>query len=916
MRGEYLPQSESEARAILGELARRRSGEFPPDLLVQQALAVTEGTDWSSRRAALDALLRRLGFAQRDELSIVERPRDGGAFGLYGLAGKRMDGGAQSKRRVARPYRTALYGLDPVRGSCDCPDFVRSSLGLCKHLMVVIEDVARDPSRSARVLREPSRGEATSARLCWEPVRAWTGQGDRLRGLFVAHGEPSAAPAGRPRRAKSSSGRQRGVAQWLDAGRPKPRVLEELGDRLAMLRELEAACADGALVAEPAAELVVREELARAERRHAARADASKIAAHLRSLKRPLYPFQQEGVTRFLEERRLLLADDMGLGKTIQAIAACHVLFTSGRVERGLVIVPASLKAQWVREWEVTTSKVPVVLVDGRAGERAKLYRTTKRGFLVISYELLLKDLALVHQFAPDLVVLDEAQRIKNWATKSSAYVMTLRPEWRLILTGTPMENRLEELATILDFVDDLALAPKWRLLPWHTTWEGTTALARTGARNLETLRLRLKPTLVRRLRRDVIRQLPPRTLVRVPVEMTEQQREEHDALAVPIVQLVQAAKRRPLRPQEFLRLMQLLAKQRMVSNGMALLQFDEVWPTYSRGRADEALLRGACSPKLTELQRIIGELVLRQGRKVIVFSQWRRMLQLAEWAVRDLLDENGLESVFFTGNESQDTRTSNVARLHEDPDVRVMFLTDAGGVGLNLQRAASACINLELPWNPAVLEQRIGRIHRLGQESPVDVVNLVSESGIESRIAGLVGNKRALFAGLFDGISDEVRYEQPAGFLREVERIIEPITIPELAVGPGSESPATMLSEVGDDVVLEQPAVEIGTQGGHTVVRAEAPGLWDRAPEIERSEDEAPATARGAEVPEATGFGIGGPSRVAELLAGVEVRSTPGGGLKLEAEPKAAAELAVLLDGLARLLRGAANGGGEGYSR
>src|SRR5690606_15704778 len=100
----------------------------------------------------------------------------------------------------------------------------------------------------------------------------------------------------------------------------------------------------------------------------------------------------------------------------------------------------------------------------------------------------------------------------------------------------------------------------------------------------------------------------------------------------------------------------------------------------------------------------LLRQLVVDQGRKVVVFSQWRRMLRLAEWAVRDVLAEAGLGSVFFTGEESQRLRAQNIAAFHEEPAVRVMFLSDAGGVGLNLQRAANACVNLELPWNPAVL--------------------------------------------------------------------------------------------------------------------------------------------------------------------------------------------------------------------
>ena len=177
----------------------------------------------------------------------------------------------------------------------------------------------------------------------------------------------------------------------------------------------------------------------------------------------------------------------------------------------------------------------------------------------------------------------------------------------------------------------------------------------------------------------------------------------------------------------------------------------------------------------MIELRQLVRQIVLEQGRKVVVFSQWRRMLSLAHWAVSDLLGDNGLRAGFFTGAEGQRRRTQNIVEFHDDPDFRILFTSDAGGVGLNLQRAANCVINIELPWNPAVLEQRIGRIYRLGQKLPIDVYNLVCEQGIESRIAALVGSKQAFFKGLFDGESDSVQFEQSSNFLAKVQKLYDP---------------------------------------------------------------------------------------------------------------------------------------------
>jgi superfamily II DNA/RNA helicase len=318
------------------------------------------------------------------------------------------------------------------------------------------------------------------------------------------------------------------------------------------------------------------------------------------------------------------------------------------------------------------------------------------------------------------------------------------------------------------------------------------------------------------------------------------------------------------------------------------LLRFDDMWPAYAQARADEALLASTCSPKLGELRGVIRQLVLEQGRKVVVFSQWRKMLRLAEWAVRDLLADAGLSSAFFTGQESQAQRTRNVAALHDDPSLRVLFLSDAGGVGLNLQRAASACINLELPWNPAVLEQRIGRIYRLGQEEPIDVINLVTEYGIESRIAGLVGHKRALFDGLFDGTTDAVRFDAPASFFGEVERLVEPVRLPELLADGADTSSADDDLETFDEAA-DGEATDGEAADGEATDGEAADGEAEPGPAALEAAPAAPP-ARG---------------EIAALFARVQVTRTADGGLRIDAPPGVADDLLAVLDALGALARG-----------
>src|SRR5207245_3739285 len=259
----------------------------------------------------------------------------------------------------------------------------------------------------------------------------------------------------------------------------------------------------------------------------------------------------------------------------------------------------------------------PATIIDGGPAQRRATFDACRRGFLLSNYEQLIRDLDVVRAWTPDIVVLDEAQRIKNWATKTALTVKRLDPPYRLVLTGTPMENRLDELASIVEWVDDLALEPKWRLTPWHTTpVDGKTEVG--GARNLDTLRTRLAGCMVRRVRAEVLSQLPARTDTRVAVEMTAEQQEEHDALNMPIAQLLGRARQRPLTQSEFLRLMTLLTTQRIISHGLAQLRFEDLWPDLSRiERPTEPTLRGLATPTLVALREHMGHLRLAHERNV-----------------------------------------------------------------------------------------------------------------------------------------------------------------------------------------------------------------------------------------------------------------------------------------------------------
>ncbi len=809
-----------EARAELIGMFAQRCGSIPPEFLAEHVFAIYPCDEWPVLRDAARAIIQRFETGRADELVVKSRPKKGWRGGY--TTGR--------KRAQPRPYRTQVLSLDPLRISCDCPDYLRNGLGSCKHGLTVLASLASKKRTFDRALT----WTGTPATAWWDPIRPLEGPGDWLAGVRTED-----APEG---------------LEVPETGSSRRRLLEEL---LRIAKHQRTHC-------DPALRARIARELEHRSRVDALACPKRERSRALRSFRLSPYPYQRATLDKFLQAGgRLLLADDMGLGKTVQASAVAHLLDHTKKLRRILVLAPASLKSQWVREWARATD-VPVCPVEGTPEDRAGLYRRTKAGALVANYEQVFRDLELMQSWKPQLVILDEAQRIKNWATKTARNVKQIDAPYRLALTGTPMENRLDELGSIMDWVDPDALAPKWRLTAVHGvgTDEGKDIV---GMRRLDVLRARLEPSMLRRRRAEVLGDLPPRMDTLCPVGMTPQQAEVHDELTVPIAQLLQIARRRKLTQPQFLRLMSLLNTQRVVANGFAQHAFEELWPSLEGQPPSERRVASLAMPKLDRLHDLIEGLVVEQGRRVVVFSQWRRALRLVRWRIEPMLKAAGVRAAMFTGAESQKRRTHNIVDFHDDPSCRVLLCTDAGGVGLNLQRAANCCVNFEMPWNPAVLEQRIARIHRLGQTDPIDVFNLLSEGSIESRIAASVATKKAMFDGLFDGTTDEVMFDTSSSFLSAVSEIVDV---------PASDEPD------GEEEVFDDPS--------------DAPSAPDDAPPLDR-----PAPAVRAQPP--------GPEQLRSMFAQLSVQRRDDGGIRLEAPPEAAQTLSALFAGMSALLDEAA---------
>jgi SNF2 family DNA or RNA helicase len=614
-----------------------------------------------------------------------------------------------SEYRVANPrtsgqYTVTIRGFDVGENFCSCPDFKSNTLGTCKHIESVLESI-RDESATLR---------QKNAVVTRPEIALHYQKQQRLRIHLPPRGsDPLTAIAKRFFDAQGFwTGGDR-YAELIAAVEKAPERVTLKTDALDFIdREIERA----EMAAKETAWLQELAEVPDSPLRHL--------------LKAPLYDFQVEGAVFMACRGRCILGDDMGLGKTIQAMAAIELLARERGVERVLVVAPASVKYQWEGEIHKFANRA-VQVIEGLKPDRDRLYQEPTF-YRLVNYEQVVRDLEAINNWRPDVVILDEAQRIKNWEAKTSRAVKKLRSRYALVLTGTPLENKLEELYSITQFVDDRRLGPAFEFLHDHRVLDANNTI--TGYKNLDKIREKLAPILLRRTRDQVLGQLPARSDNTLVVSLADEQRAPYEEQRASLARLLQKG---VLNDLDRKRILACVVNMRLICDSVFL--FDKVTNV---------------SPKLVEFAEVIEELLASGEHKAVVFSQWETMLQKAA----EKLDERGVAYALLHGGLPGKERKAVLERFRTDPNCRVFLSTDAGGVGLNLQ-AADTVVNLELPWNPAVLEQRIARVHRMGQKRPVRVVNFVTRGTIEERVQKAIEAKKALFAGVFDGDSDEVNF-------------------------------------------------------------------------------------------------------------------------------------------------------------
>jgi SNF2 family DNA or RNA helicase len=509
------------------------------------------------------------------------------------------------------------------------------------------------------------------------------------------------------------------------------------------------------------------------------------------SIRGELFPYQKQGIEFALFRKAAIIADEMGLGKTIQAIGTALLKKQVFGFKKVLVVCPASLKGQWKMEIEKFCDE-KALIVQGFPNERALQYQDADHLFFIVNYETILRDGLAINKAGIDFLILDEAQRAKNYETKTASSIKRLKSKHTLVITGTPIENRLIDIFSILSIIDPYFFGPLWEFSYQHCLFDPDRKDKINGYDHLQHLNKKLEQILIRREKRKVIEQLPNVIQTNIPINLSPLQAEYHAGYAKGIAQII---RKKFLTPYDLQHLQLLLANMRMVCDSTYLI--------------DEETNE---SPKLDELKYILLEKMDLQNtdRKIIIFSEWVKVHKLIGRMLRD----NNIGFVELNGSIPVKLRGDIIRKFETNPNCKIFLSTEAGGTGLNLQ-VADTLINFELPWNPAKKNQRIGRIDRIGQKSSkLTILNFITRNSIEQQIASGLLVKQSLFDGVLDSSSPtnyvDFSSKGRSQFIQQLEEFILAAESIPMELEPEQEEIIPTNATSSDDLPEVSPEPEV----------------------------------------------------------------------------------------------------------
>lgn len=431
------------------------------------------------------------------------------------------------------------------------------------------------------------------------------------------------------------------------------------------------------------------------------------------------FPYQLDGIAFLYPRYACVLADEMGLGKTMQAISSIRLLLCSGELRSVLLVCPKPLVSNWVREFGVWAPEIPVAVIEGNSAKRDFQWRSRDVPVKIANYELLMRDRdsVLDENSHFDLVVLDEAQRIKNRQSTTSEVVRAIPRSRSWALTGTPVENSPDDLVGIFDFLSPGYLNPGMPM----------TQMADAS-----------RDYILRRTKDMVLDDMPPKMYRDADLDLTPEQWAAYEAAESQGVVTLEG-------------LGQELTIQHVFELVLRLKQICNFDPATGS------------STKLERLEADLEE-VAASGHKAIVFSQWTGSIERMKGALARF---GPLE---YHGKIPHKKRETVIERFKNDPDSRVILMSyGAGSVGLNLQFCQYVFL-FDRWWNPAIEDQAINRAHRIGAAGPVTVTRMLARNTIEQRISDVLDQKREMFDALFaeTGSGDSTKAASGGGLTRD----------------------------------------------------------------------------------------------------------------------------------------------------
>jgi SNF2 family DNA or RNA helicase len=471
-----------------------------------------------------------------------------------------------------------------------------------------------------------------------------------------------------------------------------------------------------------------------------------------KGLRTELRPYQQDGLSwlQFLREYELggILADDMGLGKTVQALAHLLVEKNSGRMDRpSLVIAPTSLMVNWYQEAERFTPALKILTLHG-SERKPHFNRINEYDVVLTTYPLLIRDQETLLSLNYHVLIIDEAQFIKNPRTKINQIVQKIQARHRLCLTGTPMENHLGELWALFNFLLPGLLGDNRQ---FHRLFRVPIEKHHDKERSAN-LWQRIQPFFLRRTKQQVLQELPPKIEMHRSVELEGAQRDLYESIRIALHQKVASiVKMKGLANSQII-ILDALLKLRQTCCDPRLLKMES------------AQKIAAGSAKLQMLMEMLPNLIA-EGRRILLFSQFTQMLELIEAE----LHKAKISYVKLTGKTKD--RATPIAQFQAGEVSLFLISLKAGGTGLNLT-AADAVIHYDPWWNPAVEKQATDRTHRIGQDKTVFVYKLITSGTVEEKILQLQQHKHALLENLLSHQGDI-----QTGFkLEDLEVLFEPL--------------------------------------------------------------------------------------------------------------------------------------------